>query len=104
MIDKNKIKRVFELYEYICLEEKEDYIVYAVGRNLYPGVEIVCFDDVDDAKIESLVSSFRLQNYSVRVCKKEQVSNIEDYLFDWFFQVEQSNKKIKNRYAESIVR
>lgn len=100
MIDKNKIKRVFELYEYICLEEKEDYIVYAVGRNLYPGVEIVCFDDVDDAKIESLVSSFRLQNYSVRVCKKEQVSNIEDYLFDWFFQVEQSNKKIKNRYAE----
>ena len=58
MIDKNKIKRVFELYEYICLEEKEDYIVYAVGRNLYPGVEIVCFDDVDDAKIESFTALF----------------------------------------------
>lgn len=100
MLDKKEIKRVFELYEYTCLKEEADYMVYAVGRNLYPGVEIVCFDNVDEKKIDNLVKDFQQQNYSVRVCQNTQVSNIEDYLFDWFFQVEQSNKKIKSRYAE----
>lgn len=100
MIDRNRIKDIFKLYEYKCLRDEEDYMVYAVGRNLYPGVEIVCFKDVEPAKVDSLVEGFRELNYSVRVCNIEQTTKIEDYLFDWFFQVEQSNQKIKVRYKE----
>lgn len=100
MIDREKIKEIFKLYEYSCLCETKDYMVYAVGRNLYPGVEIVCFNDEKDIDIDGLVDSFRQMNYSVRVCRKEQVEAIEDYLFDWFFQVEDSNKKIKQIYKD----
>lgn len=100
MIDREKIKKTFTLYEYTCLYESEDYMVYSVGRNLYPGVEIVCFKDVASLQIDNLVNDFRRQNYSVRVCDEKQVLQIEDYLFDWFFQVEQSNKRIKIRYNE----
>ena len=36
-MDKNEVKKIFDLYEYHLLKEEEDYMVYAVGRNLYPG-------------------------------------------------------------------
>lgn len=99
-MDKNEVKKIFDLYEYHLLKEEEDYMVYAVGRNLYPGVEIVCFNNVDTARIDKLTEEFRSLNYSVRVCKEAEVENIEDYLFDWFFQVKQANAQIKNRYKE----
>lgn len=100
MLDREKIRAIFKLYEYTCLRDENDYMVYAVGRNLYPGVEIVCFNDLKADKIKKLETEFRQQNYSVRVCNAEQASKIEDYLFDWFFQVEQSNKKIRKQYTE----
>lgn len=100
MIDRKKIKDIFKLYEYTCMCDEEDYMVYAVGRNLYPGVEIVCFNEVEQRKLDSLVDGFRKLNYSVRICDVYQATQIEDYLFDWFFQVEQSNEKIKIRYKE----
>lgn len=100
MIDKNKIRQIFELYDYTCLRETENYMVYSVGRNLYPGVEIVCFNEVEKTEIDNLIEEFRNLNFSVRVCDAKQTEQIEDYLFDWFFQVEQSNKKIKVQYCE----
>lgn len=100
MIDKNKIKQIFELYDYSCLRETDNYMVYSVGRNLYPGVEIVCFNEVEITEIDKLIEEFRSLNFSVRVCDAKQTEQIEDYLFDWFFQVEQSNNKIKAQYRE----
>lgn len=99
-MDRNYIKKIFDLYEYRLLKEEEDFMVYAVGRNLYPGVEIVCSDKVDTNHIGELTKEFRQLNYSVRICKESEVSNIEDYLFDWFFQVKESNAQIKIRYKE----
>lgn len=32
MLNKNEIKRVFALYEYTCLKEESDYMVYAVDN------------------------------------------------------------------------
>ena len=100
MINKAKIKEIFERYEYRCICEEKDYMVYEVGRNLYPGVEIICLTEIGTHKVEHLVKEFREQNYSVRVCEIKEVEELEDYLFDWFFQVERSNKKIKIRYEE----
>ena len=100
MDEKEKIKKIFELYEYSCLRETDNYMVYSVGRNLYPGVEIVCFNEVEKNEVEKLTNEFRNLNFSVRICDAKQATQIEDYLFDWFFQVEQSNKKIKLRYSE----
>ena len=99
-MNRTEIKKIFQLYEYHLLKEEEDYMVYAVGRNLYPGVEIICFNDVDTSRIDKLTEEFRSLNYSVRICRESEVSNIEDYLFDWFFQVKRANAQIKKRYKE----
>lgn len=100
MISINKIKEVFKLYDYDLLQESDDYLVYSVGHNLYPGVEIVSFIEKDSEIIKKLVEEYRAENYSVRVCSSEEADSIEEYLFNWFFQVELSNKKIKLNYAE----
>lgn len=96
----DKIKEIFERFEYELLQETGEYLVYAAGHNLYLGVEIVSFIDKDSSVIRNLVSQYREANYSVRVCSREDVDSIEEYLFDWFFQVELSNQKIQLNYKE----
>ena len=100
MFDIEKIKSLFERYDYKLLDETSDYLVYAVGRSLYSGVEIVSLIDENSDTIKQVVSEYRSMNYSVRVCPSYKSDYIEDYLFDWFFQVEASNKKIALRYKE----
>ena len=95
-----KIKKIFERFEYELLQETDQYLVYAAGHNLYLGVEIVSFIEKDSDVINRLVSDYRAANYSVRVCSLEDTDSIEEYLFDWFFQVELSNKKIGVEYKE----
>ena len=92
------IKRVFERFEYELLQENENYLVYAAGHNLYLGVEIVSFIDTGSEIIKKLVDEYRAANYSVRVCSLDDADKIEEYLFDWFFQVELSNRKISSDY------
>ena len=98
MNNREEIKRIFERFEYDLLQETDEYLVYAAGHNLYLGVEIVSFIDIDSKIIKDLVGEYRAANYSVRLCPREDVEKIEDYLFDWFFQVELSNKKISIEY------
>lgn len=95
-----KIKHIFERFEYDLLKETNEYLVYAAGHNLYLGVEIVSFIDMGSDVINKLVTDYREANYSVRVCSYEDADSIEEYLFDWFFQVELSNKKIGVEYKE----
>lgn len=95
-----KIKSIFERFEYELLQETNEYLVYAAGHNLYLGVEIVSFTDKDSVVINKLVADYRAANYSVRVCSLEDADSIEEYLFDWFFQVELNNQKIKVNYKE----
>lgn len=74
-MDRNYIKKIFDLYEYRLLKEEEEFMVYAVGRNLYPGVEIVCSDKVDTKHIDALTKEFRQLNYSVRICNNTLLIN-----------------------------
>lgn len=82
------------------MQEKPDYLVYAVGRNLYPGVEVVCLNDMSQEHLKKITDEYRNENYSVRVCSYNDTESIEEYLFNWFFQVELSNKKISAIYSE----
>lgn len=107
MIDRNELKELFTKYGYSCLHEYTDHIVFMSESDSYLGVEIVCLNKLEQAKLDSMVDGFRSENYSVRVCDLEKVSSIEDYLFDWRFQVEKSNKKIEahyNEYTSNVMR
>lgn len=98
MDELTKIKSVFERFEYELLQENEYYLVYAAGHNLYPGVEIVSFIDKDSDIIKKLIDEYRAGNYSVRICTLDDAESVEEYLFDWFFQVELNNKRISVDY------
>ena len=97
---RDKIKSIFRMYDYKLLMETEDYIIYSVERNLYPGVEIVSFIDEDSEIIKKLVDDYRSLNFSVRICSPSDAEYIENYLFNWFFQVKENNRKIAFRYKE----
>ena len=95
-----RIKEIFEMYDYQLLTEEDDYLIYSMSRNLYPGIEIVTHLDGDSAEIMNLKASFQSQNYSVRICSSKDIDSIEDYLFNWFFQVKENNRRIQYQYKE----
>lgn len=100
MASVQQIKSVFEMYGYKLMRESSDFLVYAVGRNLYPGVEIVCLNEIEQEQLKQITEEYRNENYSVRICSNADTESIEEYLFNWFFQVELSNKKISSLYSE----
>mgnify|MGYP002852998311 FL=1 len=99
-MDTCHIKEIFELYEYHLLKETNDYIVFSEGHSMYPGIEIVCLNETEDEQISSLKADFSSQGYAVRICKREDIPHIEDYLFNWFFRVEKTNNSINTRYKQ----
>lgn len=97
-MNKKQIKDIFTLYQYELLKETEDYIIFNEGHSMYPGVEIVCLTQFGFDVIASMKTEFSEQGYAVRVCPPSEVERIEDYLFDWFFRVKNTNQAIEERY------
>lgn len=99
-MDRKSIRRIFHLYGYKLLQESDNYYIFSDGHSMYPGVEIVCFDSYNKDELQSLKMEFSNQGYAVRICEPKDTEYIEDYLFNWFFRVEQSNNSIKERYRQ----
>lgn len=99
-MDRKQIRHIFHLYGYKLLQETDCYSIFSDGHSMYPGVEIVCFEPYDIVKLQQLKSEFSSQGYAVRICEPKDAEYIEDYLFNWFFRVEQSNRSIKERYKQ----
>lgn len=105
-MDRKSIRHIFHLYGYKLLHESDSYYIFSDGHSMYPGVEIVCFDPYDKTELQNLKSEFSNQGYAVRICEPDKAEQIEDYLFNWFFRVEQTNRNIKERYrhyGESVI-
>ena len=99
-MDSKTLRRIFHLYGYMLLKETDSYCIFSDGHSMYPGVEIVCFDSYDIVELQNLKTEFSSQGYAVRICEPQDTADIENYLFNWFFRVEQSNKRIKERYRQ----
>lgn len=95
-----EIKSLFNLYGYEILEENSAFIVFAVKHSLYPGVDIVLLQPIDDMELVKLQDEYSRQRFAVRVCNYDKLDSIEDFLFDWFFQVQATNRSIGIRYKE----
>ena len=95
-----EIKSLFNLYGYEILEETSAFIVFAVKHSLYPGVDIVLLQPMDDNELVNLQDEYSSQRFAVRVCNHDELDSIEDFLFDWFFQVQATNRSIGIRYKE----
>lgn len=95
-----EVKSLFDLYGYEIMDETTAYIVFAVKHSLYPGVDIVLLQPMDEPDLLKLQDEYSSQRFAVRVCKHDELDSIEEFLFDWFFQVKLTNKSIGVRYKE----
>ena len=99
-LDIGYIKHIFELYGYLLQQETDSYLVYAAQHTMYPAVEIIRFPSANDQDIERIKTDYSSQCYAVRICDVRTSIDIEEYLFNWFFQVKSANKSIELIYKE----
>ncbi|MDD6076560.1 MAG: NACHT domain-containing protein [Bacteroidales bacterium] len=95
-----EVKSLFDLYGYEIMDETSAYIVFAVKHSLYPGVDIVLLQPMIEQDLLKLQDEYSSQRFAVRVCRHDELDSIEEFLFDWFFQVKLTNKNIGVRYKE----
>ena len=101
MIDKEKLIDLFTQYEYETLYVKdEEYAVFSSGTSMYPAVEIVKLSEGCDSSIANQKKDYSEAGYAVRICEENTIEDIEHYLFNWFFQVKETNRRISAKYEE----
>ena len=101
MIDKEKLIDLFTRYEYetLCVKD-EEYAIFSSGTSMYPAVEIVKLSEGCELAIAQQKKEYSEAGYAVRLCNENCIEDIELYLFNWFFQVKESNHRISVRYSE----
>jgi len=109
MINKERLIELFTKYGYDVASDKKDekYMIFSSGTSMYPAVEIVKLAVDCDNEIEEERKNYSEAGYAVRICNEENIEEIEHYLFNWFFQVKDTNSRIRiqyDDYAESIMR
>jgi len=108
MINKERLKELFTRYGYdVASENDGKYIIFSSGTSMYPAVEIVKTASDCDKEIENERKNYSEAGYAVRICNEENIEEIEHYLFNWFFQVKETNSRIRiqyDEYARSVMR
>lgn len=97
----NKIKELFEQYGY-QLDRVPDsrILVFSLKSSMYPAVEIVPVKDIDNDQLNTLQREYSNYGFAVNICNKNDIDEIENYLFDRFFNIEASNKRIIQLYED----
>lgn len=101
MIKTELLTTLFTRYGYEQREEKpEHYVVFSSGTSMYPAVEIVRLDKAEEHELNTIKREYSEAGYAVRICTETSFEQIEHYLFNWFFQVRESNARIADKYKE----
>jgi len=107
-MNKEQLIELFTKYGYDVASDKDErYMIFSSGTSMYPAVEIVKLAADCDNEIEKERKNYSEAGYAVRICNEENIEEIEHYLFNWFFQVKETNSRIKilyEEYAKSIMR
>lgn len=100
MIDKDQLINLFTRYEYeLCDIADGKYAIFSSGTSMYPAVEIVILNGENSDEINQHKKIYSETGYAVRICNEKSIEDIEHYLFNWFFQVKESNHRISERYS-----
>lgn len=101
MINKEELIDLFTRYEYTTLNIRDgEYAVFSSGTSMYPAVEIVKLSKNSNSVIIEQKREYSEAGYAVRICEEDNIEDIEHYLFNWFFQVKETNHRISAKYAE----
>lgn len=104
---RDKLIELFSKYGYKVEEEIDDkFIVFSLQTGMYPAIEIVPYRNDIKEEIEQTKSAYSKCGYAVKISQGTTIAEIEDYLFNGFFHVEMTNKRIiqkYNNYANTLM-
>ena len=103
-IDRDKLIELFSQYGYKTEEENRGkFIVFSLQTGMYPAIEIVPYRNDIESEIKDIKDSYSKSGYAVKISQGTTISEIENYLFNGFFHVEMTNKRIIQKYIDYAV-
>lgn len=100
-MDSRKLIELFSRYGYGIEDEKAGkYIIFSLNTGMYPAIEIVPYRKDISEEINSLKKEYSQSGYAVKISQGNTLEEIENYLFNGFFHVEISNKRIEQKYKD----
>jgi hypothetical protein len=100
-IDRDKLIELFSKYGYKTEEEdKGNFIVFSLQTGMYPAIEIVPYRNDIEPEIKEIKENYSKSGYAVKITQGTTISEIENYLFNGFFHVEMTNKRITQKYID----
>lgn len=97
MINKKEITDLYLRYGFEKGPEHEKYLVFFSQRGYFQNTEIVILDDTFDSDTIDK-SEYESIGYSVRIKKFENITQAHNELFNGFFNILHSNKKLRSEY------
>lgn len=100
MSEREKITSLYELYEFKKDKEDETYCVYIYEQGYFNNAEIVVFDPNKYDATDKVQREYIDAGYSVSITKEPTYRKIEELLFNGFFKIKESNKRVVRDYNE----
>lgn len=98
MIRREEIDELYSLYEFEKDNEYENCSVYVYDQGYFNNAEIVLFHDFSNKDIEKIKNDYIQLGFSVSVREGREYADIKNSLFEGFFKIEASNKKVIKEY------
>lgn len=105
-LDKDKIIQKYEKYgfQYKKAYSNSSYLTFTFKSGFFHNAEIVKINknENDESKIHEKIKSLQALDISVKIKEYDSTENIEQELFDGFFDVDSWRERIKSEYDEYI--
>jgi len=98
LMQREKIDNLYKLYDF---EKDNEYVgcsVYVYDQGYFNNAEIVIFQDLDSSVISKIKEDYSQLGYTVSVRDGKEYESLKDSLFQGFFRIETSNKKVISEY------
>lgn len=104
-METEKIISLFKQYNYTPNNDyldNKNCLVFILDSAAYPAVEIIKMKNANEEEINDLRLCYAEMGHAVHIYKEEDLCNLEDYLFNLFFNVQQENEKTQRKYNRYI--
>lgn len=95
---KEKIENIYRLYDFQKDNDYEGCSVYTYDQGYFNNAEIVVYQDVDVALIDKIKEDYSQMGFAVSVRDGKVYEDLKKALFEGFFRIEISNKKVIKEY------
>lgn len=95
-----KIKGIYEGYQYSLERSSDNYAVFSLGEGIYPGVDILVSEDMPLEKYEKVRKEYAEAGYATHKVVFHSLETLEESLFQQFFKPESARTKLLSHYKD----